>query len=124
MGTAGKVVGFLPDRFYTLHLAVSAMDSIYAHACRLVENFDFIKVRKMMEAVDWKWGGPYMNGEFGLPTIDAMRSNAMHLILEAHRLDTNCSSGGLEAYWVRQGQVAGYVGNGYIGLRFVGAITY
>lgn len=65
-----------------------------------------------------------MNGELGLPTIDAMQSNAMALILEAHRLDTNCSAGGLEAYWVRQGQVAGYVGNGYIGLRFIGAQYY
>jgi hypothetical protein len=100
------------------------MDSIYSHACRLVENFDFIKVQKMMAAVDWKWGGPYMNGELGLPTINAMESQAMSLILEAHRLDSNVSAGGLEAYWVRQGQVAGYKGNGYIGLRFIGAERY
>lgn len=100
------------------------MDSIYSHANRLVANFDFLKVQKMMAAVQWKWGGPYMNGEFGLPTIDAMRSQAMSLIIEAYRQDCNCSSGGLEAYWVRQGQVAGYVGKGYIGLRFIGAQTY
>ena len=100
------------------------MDHIYAHACKLVENFDFKKVQKMMAAVDWKWGGPYMNGEFGLPGIDAMQSNAMHLILEAHRLDTNCSAGGFEAYWIRKGDDAGYTGNGCIGLRFVGAEAY
>jgi len=100
------------------------MNSIYSHACRLVSNFDFVKVQKMMAAVDWKWGGPYMNGEFGLPTIDAMEANAMSLILEAHRLDTNTSAGGFEAYWIRQGQVAGYTGNGYIGLRFIGAQYY
>jgi hypothetical protein len=100
------------------------MDSIFSHACRLVDNFDFIKVQKMMAAVNWKWGGPYMNGELGLPTIDAMQSQAMALILEAGRLDCNCSAGGLEAYWVRKGQVAGYTGNGYIGLRFIGAERY
>ena len=100
------------------------MDSIYSHATRLICNFDFAKVQKMMAAVDWKWGGPYMNGEFGLPTIDAMQSQAQALILEAHRLGSNVSAGGFEAYWVRQGQVAGYRGNGYIGLRFIGAERY
>jgi len=65
-----------------------------------------------------------MNGEFGPPTINAMQSQAQALILEAHRLDSNVSSGGFEAYWVRQGQVAGYRGNGYIGLRFIGAECY
>lgn len=100
------------------------MDNIYAHACKLVENFDFIKVQKMMAAVDWKWGGPYMNGKFGLPTIDAMQSNAMHLILEAYRMDASYSAGGFEAYWIRKGDLAGYTGNGYIGLRFIGAQAY
>ena len=99
-------------------------ETIYSHACRLVESFDFIKVQKMMAAVDWKWGGPYMNGELGLPTIDAMQSATMNLILEAHRLDTDMSSGGCEAYWIRRGERAGYIGNGYIGLRFIGAERY
>lgn len=97
---------------------------IYSHATRLVCNFDFDKVRKMMAAVDWKWGGPYMNGELGLPSVEAMQSQAHALILEAYRLDSNVSAGGLEAYWIRQGQVAGYKGNGYIGLRFIGAQLY
>lgn len=97
---------------------------IYSHATRLVCNFDFDKVRKMMAAVDWKWGGPYMNGELGLPAIDAMQSMAMNLILEAYRLDTNISSGGLEAYWIRKGERAGYTGDGCIGLRFIGAERY
>lgn len=97
---------------------------IYSHATRLISNFDFDKVQRMMAAVDWKWGGPYMNGELGLPTIDAMQSNAMQLILEAHRKDCNVSAGGLEAYWIRRGDVEGYTGNGHIGLRFIGAQVY
>jgi hypothetical protein len=102
-----------------------AMDSIYAHACKIVANFDFIKVQKMMEAVEWKWGGPYMNGEFGIPTVEAMQANSMQLILEAYRLDSNVSAGGLEAYWIRRGgEVSGYKGNGCVGLRFIGACYY
>ena len=97
-----------------------ATETIYSHATRLVCNFDFVKVQKMMAAVNWKW---YMNGEYVLPTIDAMQSQAQALILEAHRLDTNVSAGGFEAYWVRQGQVPFYRGNGYIGLRFIGAVA-
>jgi hypothetical protein len=123
---AGEVVGLPAPRLYTLHFTLAAMtsDTFYAHACRIVENFNFLKVQKMMAAVDWNWGGPYMNGEFGPPTVDAMKSNAMHLLLQAKTLDTNTSAGGFQAYWVRQGDVAGYKGNGYIGLRFIGAETY
>lgn len=117
-GDVGKVMA-CPAVHLTVY-RLQAMDSVFSHANRLICNFDFVKVQRMMAAVDWKWGGPYMNGEFGLPTIDAMQSQAHSLILEAHRLDCNCSAGGFEAYWIRQGQVAGYRGNGYIGLRFIG----
>lgn len=80
----------------------------------------------MMEAVDWKWGGPYMNGELAVPTVDAMQSVAMSLILEAHRTDGNVSTGGFEAYWIREGESesCGYKGEGCIGLRFIADYRY
>jgi hypothetical protein len=87
-------------------------ETIYERANYLVNSFDFATVQKMMTAVDWRWAGPYMNGKFGLPTIDAMRSQARDLILEAYGLDTNCSAGGFEAFWAR---------DSYVALRFIAA---
>ena len=80
----------------------------------------------MMEAVDWKWGGAYMNGEFAVPTVDAMQSVAMSLILEAHMTEGNVSTGGFEAYWIREGESGsrGYKGEGCIGLRFIADYRY
>ncbi|CAB4147361.1 hypothetical protein UFOVP431_26 [uncultured Caudovirales phage] len=109
-------------------------ETIHERARYLVNNFDFAKVQKMMAAVDWKWGGPYMNDEFGVPTIEAMQRQAYQLILEAHRLDCSVSSGGFEAFWVRKEplglslldpgpgmQIAGSTLNSFIGLRFIAA---
>lgn len=80
----------------------------------------------MMKAIDWKWGGAYMNGELAVPSIEAMQSQAMSLMLEAARLETNVSSGGFEAYWIRQGESGscGYKGEGCIGLRFIADYRY
>jgi hypothetical protein len=39
----------------------------------ILDEFNFAKVRKAMEALDWKWAG------VGIPTIDDLRN-------EAHRL--------------------------------------
>lgn len=103
-----------------------ATSTVYDQACRVISNFNFEKVRKMMEAVDWKWGGPYMNGELAVPTVEAMESVAMSLILEAHRTEGNVSTGGLEAYWIREGESGsrGYKGEGCIGLRFIADYRY
>lgn len=103
-----------------------ATSTVYDQACRVISNFNFEKVRKMMEAVDWRWGGPYMDGEFAVPSIEVMRSQAMSLILEAHRLDSNVSAGGFEAYWIRKGESGscGYQGEGCIGLRFIADYRY
>jgi hypothetical protein len=40
---------------------------------KILDEFNFAKVRKAMEALDWKWAG------VGIPTIDDLRN-------EAHRL--------------------------------------
>ncbi len=82
----------------------------------VLERFDFQKVRKMMIAADWKWGGPVMNGEFDTPTIDAMQSQCTQLMLEAYRRETTISSGGFEAAWVPATQK--------VFLRFVAAVCY
>lgn len=82
----------------------------------VLSRFDFEKVRKMMLAVDWKWGGPYMNGEFDTPTIDAMESQCTQLMLECYRLEAKVSAGGFEAIWVPATQ--------RVVLQFVAAVCY
>jgi hypothetical protein len=82
----------------------------------VLDRFDFDKIRKMMIVTDWKWGGPFMNGEFGTPTVDAMRSQCTQLMLEAYRKEATVSAGGFEAVWVPATQK--------VILRFVAAVCY
>lgn len=100
-----------------------ASEAVWQHIIRILSKFDFEKVRKMMEAVDWKWGGPHMNGNLAVPTVEAMESLATSLMLEAIRQEANVSSGGFEAYWIKNGE-GGYSGNGCVGLRFVADYRY
>jgi len=40
----------------------------------IIQNFDFHKVHKVMEIVDWQWA------ENGVPTIDELRKQARELL--------------------------------------------
>ena len=82
----------------------------------VLERFNLNKVRKMMIATDWTWGGPFMNGEFDIPTVDAMRSQCTQLMLESYRRETVVSAGGFEAVWIPAKQI--------VALRFIAAVCY
>jgi hypothetical protein len=99
-------------------------EATYAHIERVLSNFDFEKVEKMMKAVDWKWRGPIMNGEFEVPTVEQMRSQAGRLMYIAINRGFDVSRGGFEAYWIREGETPGYRGEGCVGLRFIADYGY
>lgn len=103
---------FLQLRSMTTATAVNR----WKHINCVLERFNFLKVRKMMIATDWKWGGPFMNGEFDTPTVDTMMSQCSQLMLEAYRLETTVSAGGFEATWVPATQK--------VVLRFVAEVRY
>lgn len=82
----------------------------------VLDRFNFDKVRKVMFATDWKWGGPFMDGRFDFPTVDAMKAQCTNLMFEAYRQETAVSAGGFEAVWVPATQK--------VVLRFVAAVCY
>ena len=73
----------------------------------ILDEFDFEKVHKVMEFLDWKWGG-------GVPTIGGMRKVARNLLKEA-------AEGEVVAIGTGGFQVRKHVGDGtiYLTLEFV-----
>lgn len=65
-----------------------------------------------------------MNGELEVPTVEQMRSLARRHMYEAVHTGVNVSSGGFEAYWIREGEMPGYRGEGCVGLRFIADYSY
>lgn len=86
---------------------------IYEQIDSVLERFDFDKVHKVMQLLDWKWGGPFVP-ELKVPSPQEMKCATYSLLLEARRLDCSTSSGGFEAYWITQ-----HDGKKRIGLRFI-----
>jgi hypothetical protein len=58
----------------------------------IMDNFDFIKVRKVMEALNWEW----FSAADGLPTISELRAQAVYLLKGASNLRL-CSY--LDSHW-------------------------
>jgi hypothetical protein len=64
----------------------------------IMNNFDFERVHKHMEAVDHKW---YRDGEMVQPTKDDLKINARRLLTHAIWSDEHCTNvgtGGFVAY--------------------------
>ena len=59
----------------------------------IVDNFDFVKVQKVMKMLDWKWSNA--DGE-GVPGIGRMKEVARH-ILESALQQTDKADGGYSA---------------------------
>ena len=48
--------------------------NLYTQANYILENFDFERVQKVMQFLDWKWGEPTV------PSIEQIRSTANHMM--------------------------------------------
>lgn len=65
---------------------------------KILDEFDFHKVRKAMKAVGWKWGVTRKGcHKLDLPTIDELKEQAIRLLQEVMTRDTTISCGGFEA---------------------------
>lgn len=104
--------GFFPLLFIIPRIMTCYASDIYEQIDTVLERFDFEKVHRVMQLLDWKWGN--LGLELRVPTAQEIKCSAYGLMLEARRLDSNVSSGGLEAYWVTQ-----FDGKRRIGLRFI-----
>ena len=92
---------------------MQTVKDVYQQIDEVLERFDFEKVHRVMQLLDWKWGGPNVP-ELKVPDPMELKCAAYGLMLEARRLDSNVSSGGLEAYWFRP-----KYSEPRIGLRFI-----
>jgi len=67
-----------------------------ARIAKVVGNFDFHKVRRVMELLDWRW----QHAENGVPEIHEMVETATRLLndlVEGNSKETG--TGGFTAYW-------------------------
>lgn len=53
----------------------------------IFDNFDFEKVKVVMDALDWKWA--YAKGENGVPTLDEIKAEAARLMWDCANMDTD-----------------------------------
>ena len=80
----------------------------------IMRDFDFGKVRRIMEVLDWKWARTLSEG--GIPTISDLRAEAKRLLVEAATEHSTISTGGLRAVYMRDDE---WDDDPYIGLEFI-----
>lgn len=69
----------------------------------IMDHFDFGKVHKIMEAVDWTWA----NSEFGVPMEWELRKRARSLLSDAWDQQTMMSTGGFTARFLNEDESDG-----------------
>ena len=76
----------------------------------ILNNFDFNKVKKIMDVLNWKWA----SSKNGFPDMDEIRKLATRLLIDACVEKTNISTGGFRAVYDDNGD-----GDPYVGLEFI-----
>ena len=69
----------------------------------VMENFDFYKVHKVMELLQWVWISCGEDGNAAVPTVGQMKAEAKRLLIEAAYEKTNISCGGFNAVYETTG---------------------
>jgi len=82
----------------------------------VMENFDFYKVHRVMELLQWVWIGCGEGGKATVPTVGHMRAEAKRLLIESAYEKTNISTGGFKAVYETTGPDDK---DPYIGLEFI-----
>ena len=82
----------------------------------VMENFDFYKVHKVMELLQWVWISCGEDGNSAVPTVGQMKAEAKRLLIEAAYEKTNISCGGFKAVYETTGSDDK---DPYIGLEFI-----
>ena len=76
----------------------------------ILNNFDFNKVKKIMDVLNWKWA----SSKNGFPDMDEIRKLATRLLIDACVEKQNISTGGFRAVYDDNGD-----GYPYVGLEFI-----
>ena len=76
----------------------------------ILNHFDFNKVKKIMDVLNWKWA----SSKNGVPDIDEIRKLATRLLIDACVEKQNISTGGFRAVYDDNGD-----GDPYVGLEFI-----
>ena len=65
----------------------------------IMRDFNFEKVHKVMEMLDWKW----VMTKYGVPTIEELKGEARRLLVRAAVEETNVATGGFRAVYEKSG---------------------
>ena len=76
----------------------------------ILNHFDFNKVKKIMDVLNWKW----VSSKNGVPDMDEIIGLATRLLIDACIEKTNISTGGFRAVYDDNGD-----GDPYVGLEFI-----
>ena len=85
-------------------------DDVDAKIKSILNHFDFNKVKKIMDVLNWKW----VSSKNGVPDIDEIRKLATRLLIDACVEKQNISTGGFRAVYDDNGD-----GDPYVGLEFI-----
>ena len=78
----------------------------------IMKNFDFERVHKVMELLDWHWAFT----SNGVPTVEEIKHEAEGILINACEEETNIATGGFRAVYEKDGTDDG---EPYIGLEFI-----
>ena len=87
-------------------------DDVDAKIKSILNHFDFNRVKKVMDVLNWKWS--LSCSKDGVPDIDEIRGLANRLLIDACVEKTNISTGGFRAVYDDNGD-----GDPYVGLEFI-----
>ena len=87
-------------------------DDVDAKIKSILNHFDFNKVKKIMDVLNWKWASSCSKN--GVPDIDEINGLATRLLIDACVEKTNISTGGFRAVYDDNGD-----GDPYVGLEFI-----
>ena len=65
----------------------------------VMENFDFYKVHKVMELLQWEWITCGEDGKAAVPSVGHLKAEAKRLLIEAAYEKTNIATGGFKAVY-------------------------
>ena len=87
-------------------------DDVDAKIKSILNHFDFNRVKKVMDVLNWKWASSCSKN--GVPDIDEIRGLANRLLIDACIEKTNISTGGFRAVYDDNCD-----GDPYVGLEFI-----
>ena len=82
----------------------------------IMENFDFERVHKVMDMLEWRWG----SAKNGVPSVEELKKEAKRLLVTACSEKNHISTGGFKAVFEKSiGWGCDNDDDPYVGLEFI-----